>query len=99
MKLPNFTFFGGSEHKTTFFFFFLNFDIVFYNSTTWLSLDKILDTLYDDIKAYDCFCKESGPECSTELREEIFARPIVPYIGMVAPVQVENVFIIERTCY
>ena len=28
-----------------------------------------------------------------------FARPIVPYIGMVAPVQVENVFIIERTCY
>ena len=28
-----------------------------------------------------------------------FARPIVPYIGMVALVQVENVFIIEQTCY
>ena len=39
--------------------------------SSWFSLDKILHTLYDDIKAYDCFYKESGPECSTELREVI----------------------------
>ena len=39
--------------------------------SSWFSLDKILHTLYDDIKAYDRFYKESGPECSTELREVI----------------------------
>ena len=58
----------------------------------------ILHTLYD-LKAHDCFYNESGPKCSTELREVVFSRPIVPYIGMVALVQVENVFIIERTFY
>ena len=29
VKMPNFTFRGGREHKTTTFFFFLNFDTVF----------------------------------------------------------------------
>ena len=67
--------------------------------STWFSLEKIFHTIYDGIKAYDCFYEELGPECSTRITGNDFARLIVPYIGMVALVQVENVFIIEQTCY